>query len=234
MNYGHKLKVTLANSGKTQAWLARELGVSTGAVNHWVSGYAEVPPARQAEILGLLGLESVAQDYEDLADLIANGTTPLAFLLREVPVDAGGPLALGVGTQAHAEASLKAWAKCIGVTQQRLYNVAYGVEFLTMREIGAVFGTGVKLTYLGEHLGQSREERDIVIEWAKSLAGDLHAGRVEGTWSAVREALRLVDTTGGMLVGMDKQAGVHLVRDEFTEGERTGADDLYELTKEFA
>jgi len=68
MSFGERLKKILTTQGRSQAWLARQLGVHRSTFNNWAQGRATPPPEiirRTAEVLNvsadvLLGVEGEA------------------------------------------------------------------------------------------------------------------------------------------------------------------------------
>jgi len=228
-DYGGQLKLELRRQGKTQAWLAQELGVTTPAISHWVQGTAKVPDARKGEIEALLGWQP--NDRVDLGDLEgkweAEGS-PMAFLLaQEVPevlVPVSTPMPGVLGSQEYRRRALELWSRALGCEPEHLVKVAERRAVLQEWQVRAVFVRGgVVLTYLGEHLGEAIHESVSVERWLREAVDQYR------TWQdllvAVEVEARAPDRQQPISKALGRQRGMALAAEVYLE---PIADDVYE------
>lgn len=230
MRYGDALRLELLRQGKTQKWVAEHLGVTTAAVNKWVKCQSKVPEKRQEEIEVLLGWKPDTKvDLSTAGELMLGLDSPMAWMLRVgVPdklVSKRYNPYLHVGTAEYVEWALGIWSDYLAVSDEYLVNVALRKDFITLPMLGVIFGTGMKLTYLGEHLGERIPEAEQVLAW---LDGARHTVR---TWEELRARANVANseavTMRPMRPGEGRAAALALL-----EGEVSHADPIYEMAKE--
>lgn len=173
------LKFALEEFGLTQAQVARELGVSTAAVNQWVKGRARVPVRRREELYRLCGWRAEPVGVvvpEDLQAAYVEWGTPLAWLLsmpgHTIEGLPGNQQVALFDVAAGTEETLRCWARLFGLAPGEVLAVAKGEAYLEMDQLKRVFELEVFLSRLGEHLGMVRpeewdgaDEADAVQRW---------------------------------------------------------------------
>ena len=86
---GSRLKAVLAEQGKTQAWLAKSLGVTPGRVSQWISGSRACPLARIDGIADLLGIDAGYLKGDYAAAEVAAEEAAVEWYFRHAPDDGG-------------------------------------------------------------------------------------------------------------------------------------------------
>lgn len=144
----------LTSAGWTQKALAKKLGVSTAAVNHWVKGNAPVPKSRLVDIERLLGApaDTLMADYEVM---LAEARTPLGFAVLWALVGVEGEM---VGTPVRGARRLKRrvllLSREIGGTRQELEQALFGRGWLTAEDLNTLGRlTGFDARRFAEHCG---------------------------------------------------------------------------------
>lgn len=226
MNYGAALKAELRRQGRTQRWLAQELGVTTPAVSHWVQGVAKVPQARRNQIEALLDWQPFGQvDLEDLEGRWERLRTPLAFLLSlEVPealVPTSTPMPGAVHSHEYRRRALDLWARWLQIDVAQVVRVAEGTAFLREWQVRRIYEAGVLLTYLGEHLGVPLTEIQAVERWQEATAGTFHS------FEEAQESLRIAAAAPQLLEAEGAEEG-RLRAADLLDGRQAAADTIYE------
>lgn len=130
------LKKALQQAGVTQAELARSLGVSDGAVNHWVTGKRPIPEDRIPQIEGLLStdLSGVVVNYETL---LKDGRTPIGYAIMwslDCPVE-GWVAGQHVPRSAEdLKRRVKLWSRHLSITSGELEQVILGNQLIPLTD----------------------------------------------------------------------------------------------------
>lgn len=148
-----KLKQALKEAGWTQKVLAKKLGVSTPAVNHWVKGNAAIPKSRVQQIQSLLGVGDISAMKVDYETLLSDARTRLSYTVLWGLTGVEGVMP---GTPTRSAARYKRrmllLSRGIGVSQGSLEQALFGTELLTavaLNKLGELTGFNPAVWYEG-------------------------------------------------------------------------------------